>query len=117
MAQVFPENLGSLLSPGKLHQRVRITVAHEERGVLVGFGSLFRQILDLITHHQVATQAEDTTQLVGCGNASEDRHRASLREATEDDAVGRDSGGNLVRDEFGEGRAAAEDANFVVRLF
>ena len=93
-----------------------ITVAHEEGCVPVDLLRLLRELLRFIAHHQVAAEAEDARELVLSCDAREDRHGATLRKATQDDAVGGDASGHLVGDELGEDVARAEDAHFVVLL-
>jgi hypothetical protein len=105
--------VGRHLTPRVPDNRIRIAVSHEN------WCSLVRRVrrdhrLQLVLQQQVARQAEDAAQLGRAGDAGHQAHSTTLRETSQNDALGRNAGIDLALDKGVEDFLRAQHAGFVV---
>lgn len=87
-------------------------MSHENRRILIRV-ALRNETLDLIFHQQVTRKPNDAAEFVLAGRSSEEGDGAALREAAQNDALRRDTRGNLSIDQGVEVAARAQDARFI----
>jgi hypothetical protein len=109
---VLLELVGTQLTVLVRNDLINIAVSHEDRYLLV---RVVRgdHLLDLLLQEQVAAQTEDATQLLLVCDSRQQCHGASLREASNDDAVGGDALCHFLVDEGVEVLAGLDDACFI----
>ncbi len=82
------DDLARLFGAGKRHHRILHAVRHEDRRTQARFAALGAGDAG---QRQVARQAQHARQFLGMAQTRLQRHRATLREAGQDDARGRDA--------------------------
>jgi hypothetical protein len=113
LVAVLDELVGAHLSPFVRNDLICVPMAHEDGRLLVG-AIVGNHVLDLLLQQQVATQAEDAAQLVLVCNAGQQRHSSTLREASNDDAIGGYALCNFLVDEGVEVVTRLDDALFIL---
>lgn len=89
-------------------------VGKEEGRLLVRQLPAGRMVLQTVAQRQVTGETEDTAQLLGVGNAREERHGTALGEAAQDDPRGLDALVDLFLDQSVEVVARTEDSGLIL---
>lgn len=88
-------------------------MTHEDRSFLIRVIAWY-ELLELVMQQQIARQPKYAAEFRGCCDAGKNRHGTALGEATEDDAIRRNTGFDFRSNEGVEVVAGFEDTFLVL---